>query len=247
MTVTHKLNMNLDKLADLPRINVVQGDAYTRELQLNLYTEGKPWEIPTGAKVLIRFRKPDGTGGSYDTLPDGVAAAAVNGNTATVTLAPQVLTAVGAVLLTVTLVQGAQELSTFSLVVTVHRNTTAAVDASGNYVSVEGLVPAPESAAQGQYLEVESVDENGKITRMRAVDLSAVTGKDGRGISSIERTDGNGAPGTTDTYTITLTDGSTSTFTVYNGKDGTGGSGVTMSQVNEAIDEKIGAAIGGSY
>ena len=25
MTVTHKLNMNLDKPADLPRINVVQG------------------------------------------------------------------------------------------------------------------------------------------------------------------------------------------------------------------------------
>ena len=61
MTVTHKLNMNLDKPADLPRINVVQGDAYTRELQLNLYTEGKPWDISTGAKARIRFRKPDGT------------------------------------------------------------------------------------------------------------------------------------------------------------------------------------------
>ena len=47
-------------------------------------------------------------------------------------------------------------------------------------------------------------------------------GAPGSSIASIERTDGNGAPGTTDTYTVTLTDGTTSTFQVYNGKDGQG-------------------------
>lgn len=53
-------------------------------------------------------------------------------------------------------------------------------------------------------------------------------GKDGRGITDIRRTSGNGAAGTTDTYTIYYTDNTTSTFTVYNGangKDGTGGGG----------------------
>lgn len=50
-------------------------------------------------------------------------------------------------------------------------------------------------------------------------------GTDGVGIRSIDRTSGNGAAGTTDTYTITLTSGSKYTFTVYNGKDGTNGSG----------------------
>lgn len=48
-------------------------------------------------------------------------------------------------------------------------------------------------------------------------------GDDGRGITSIVRTSGTGAPGTTDTYTITFTDATTTTFTVYNGADGTGG------------------------
>lgn len=43
---------------------------------------------------------------------------------------------------------------------------------------------------------------------------------DGTGIVSVLRTEGSGQPGTTDTYTITLSDGSTSSFTVYNGKDG---------------------------
>ena len=49
------------------------------------------------------------------------------------------------------------------------------------------------------------------------------SGEGGRGIVSIVRTSGNGAAGSTDTYTITYTDGTTSTFTVYNGKDGTNG------------------------
>lgn len=55
-------------------------------------------------------------------------------------------------------------------------------------------------------------------------DTGADGGK-GVGIASIARTSGTGAAGTTDTYTITLTDGSTSTFTVYNGRDGASGSG----------------------
>lgn len=46
-------------------------------------------------------------------------------------------------------------------------------------------------------------------------------GESGVGIQSIIRTSGDGSPGTADTYTITLTNGNTSAFTVYNGADGT--------------------------
>lgn len=54
-------------------------------------------------------------------------------------------------------------------------------------------------------------------------------GPAGSSIQNIARTSGNGAPGTTDTYTITLTDGTTSTFQVYNGKDGTGSGDMSKS------------------
>lgn len=50
---------------------------------------------------------------------------------------------------------------------------------------------------------------------------------DGNSIESIERTSGTGAPGTTDTYTVTLTDGSKTTFQVYNGADGEGAGDMT--------------------
>lgn len=53
--------------------------------------------------------------------------------------------------------------------------------------------------------------------------INGIKGNDGRGIVSIIRTSGNGAPGSTDTYTITYSDTTTSTFPVYNGKDGAAG------------------------
>lgn len=55
--------------------------------------------------------------------------------------------------------------------------------------------------------------------------LKELVGPQGVSIQSIVRTAGDGSPGTTDTYTVTLTNGSTTTFKVYNGKDGPAGSG----------------------
>ena len=52
-------------------------------------------------------------------------------------------------------------------------------------------------------------------------------GADGSSIQSIKRISGIGAPGTTDTYAVTLTNGDTTTFEVYNGKDGSGSGDMT--------------------
>lgn len=52
--------------------------------------------------------------------------------------------------------------------------------------------------------------------------IQGETGDTGRGITSVIRTNGNGSPGTIDTYTITYSDSTTSTFQVYNGADGQG-------------------------
>jgi len=55
------------------------------------------------------------------------------------------------------------------------------------------------------------------------VPLSDLTGPTGVGITSVVRTSGTGAAGTTDTYTITFDDASTTTFDVLNGADGADG------------------------
>lgn len=68
-------------------------------------------------------------------------------------------------------------------------------------------------------------DENGQI-----IEIPALKGKDGVGIESIQKTS---TEGLIDTYTITLTDGRTSTFTVTNGKDSSVGSIETPMKVSQ--------------
>lgn len=64
-------------------------------------------------------------------------------------------------------------------------------------------------------------------------------GSDGRGIVSIEKTAGTGAAGTTDTYTITYTDNTTSTFSVYNGQDGTGAAVTVDSELSDTSTNPV--------
>ena len=61
-----------------------------------------------------------------------------------------------------------------------------------------------------------------------------IQGEPGNSIESITRTSGTGAPGSTDTYTVTLTDGSSTTFQVYNGADGTGAGDMTTAVYDPA-------------
>lgn len=71
------------------------------------------------------------------------------------------------------------------------------------------------------------------------------TGDTGKGVSSItaSRTSGTGAPGTTDTYTatVTYTDSSTSsyTFQVYNGENGTGTGTVKAASYNGNVYNSV--------
>lgn len=87
--------------------------------------------------------------------------------------------------------------------------------------------PKIESGTWWVYVDGEYVDTGisptGATGAPGADGADGADGEDGVGIASIVRTSGDGSPGTTDTYTITLTDLSTETFTVYNGADGAPG------------------------
>lgn len=69
-----------------------------------------------------------------------------------------------------------------------------------------------------------TADNGTEVTLTKTlVSIKGEQGQPGVGIERIERTSGDGSPGTTDTYTIYLSDGNTHQFTVYNGKDGKDG------------------------
>ena len=69
----------------------------------------------------------------------------------------------------------------------------------------------------------EPIDAGSAVGPAGAKGDTGATGPEGASVDHIDRTSGTGAPGTTDTYTVYLTDGSTGgTFNVYNGSNGTG-------------------------
>lgn len=135
MNVTTKIKMDLRKPDITLGIDAVQGDSYSRSLEIALYTGITPWKIPEGTTVSVRYCKPDGTKGFYDTLPDGTPAWHAQENLLTITLAPQMLTVAGTVMAQLEMVQEERTLSTFGLKVYVEENLAAGLLSSQDYIN----------------------------------------------------------------------------------------------------------------
>ena len=88
------------------------------------------------------------------------------------------------------------------------------------YVDLKGATGA--TGAKGDKGDIGLTGVQGATGATGAKGDTGNTGATGNGIASVIRTSGTGAAGTTDTYTITFTDSTTTIFGVYNGADGTG-------------------------
>lgn len=135
MNIIHKVAMDLVRRSTVPRLDAVQGDQNTRMIEIHLYANGVAWAIPAGTSVSMRYRKTDGTKGYYDTLPDGTVAYSISENILFVTLAPQMLTSSGPVAAQIEMVQDANILSTFSILIDVEENPAAGVLESEDYIN----------------------------------------------------------------------------------------------------------------
>lgn len=113
---------------------------------------------------------------------------------------------------------------------------------------LESDLPSKVSDEVKEYLDKNPPQSSGSVSEQDI--LNAVTqyfndhpvkngqnGADGVGIQSIVKTSTSGL---VDTYTITLTDSSTTTFTVTNGKDGSAGSGtITDDQIKSVVEDYL--------
>lgn len=124
MEIIQKVDLNLSFRGIPPKISMVQGDSNTRIIQAQLWDGANPYTIPTGAAVMVRFRKPDGTGGLYDKT-EGGQSVIVSGSTVTVPVATQMLTVAGVVMAEVDIyaagedAASAQNLASFAFMVDV--------------------------------------------------------------------------------------------------------------------------------
>ena len=169
MTITHNLTLDLQRKGELQRIDVVQGDAFTRQVNLALLCGGKPWNIPICTPV-VRYSKPDGTEGIYETLPDGMPGVTYSGNTLTLELAPQMLTCAGPVQVQVELNLEDRRLATFTFMLVVEPGVALA-GKSEDYVNwTKAYLPQTTGAKVGQYVRVAEVDGSGRIIRVVSAD-----------------------------------------------------------------------------
>ena len=173
MTITHKLKLDLQRKGELQRIDVVQGDALTRQVDLVLENGGKPWLFPI-CEPVARYCKPDGTMGVYDTLPTGAPAFSYAGNMLTLVLAPQMLTCPGVVQVQVEMNDQELKLATFTFLVVVEPGV-ALYGESEDYVNwTKIFLPQTTGAKVGQFLQISKVDDAGRITEMAPAENPAV-------------------------------------------------------------------------
>lgn len=96
MNISQGIVLNLSAGGIPPRLRMVQGDSNTRTIEASLWDGAQPYAVPDGSNVMVRFRKPDGTGGLYDTT-EGGSPITFDGNNVAAPVATQMLAVPGEV------------------------------------------------------------------------------------------------------------------------------------------------------
>lgn len=71
LTVKQAVQLSMTSNGVPPTLHMVQGDTNSRTIVATLWDGAQLYSIPAGAAIMVRFRKPDGTGGLYDATEGG--------------------------------------------------------------------------------------------------------------------------------------------------------------------------------
>ena len=228
--ITQEINLNLIPGAIPPRISVSQYDDASRSLVFRLYSGAVSFTPGSGTTAQIRGTKPDNKGFEY--------AANLSGSTVTAAITDQMTAVAGDVRCEIVLKDSTKTIGTGNFVLAVERA------ALGEDTDIsETVIPDIIDAAEANAERAEAAADRAEEASVHApyigqnedwyvwdtvneqyvdsgVDARGDDGEDGTSIANITKT---GTSGLVDTYTVTLTDGTTYTFTVTNGQNGQNG------------------------
>ena len=157
MSINHNVDLNLSASVMPPVLNMAQYDANSRTIVATLWDGTSGFNVPSGSVVMVRFGKPDGTGGLYDHTEAGEAIT-YSGNVVTAPVATQMLSVAGKVQADIEIYQsGATEqasvkLATFCFTVSVEKASfqDAEIISSDYYNIVAAQIAAAiEAGAKG--------------------------------------------------------------------------------------------------
>lgn len=171
MQITQSIDLNLSIDGIPPRLHMPQGDG-GRIISASLWDGATIYSPPDGTMCMLRFRKPDGTGGLYDTAEDGTKISLAN-NVATIPVALQVLAVGGPVRCQVELYAPAAEgellsanrLATFAFLLFVAPSVYPDAEIiSGDYINIvsEALKAALDKVVDGLNEHQPRINTDGK-------------------------------------------------------------------------------------
>lgn len=174
MKATKNITLDLLETGSPVIIKAKQNDRNTRYIAAHLYVDGLSYPVPSGTEIAFRYKKPDGTAGFYDALPDNSPAITVSGNTVTVELVEQVLTAAGCVHCEINMYNAASEkLTTFTFEISVEESVlTDAEIISSDYYNV---LTAEIAKALQAVTDATEQAENAAQSAQEAADSAAMS------------------------------------------------------------------------
>lgn len=108
MNINQTAALNLSESIAPPTLRMAQDDANTRTIKASLWDGAQPFSIPSECVCMVRFGKPDGTGGLYDTTESGQKVS-YSGNVVTAPVAAQMLAVAGIVKAQIDIYGGGKE------------------------------------------------------------------------------------------------------------------------------------------
>ena len=174
MQVTKNITLDLLETCSPVIIKAKQNDRNTRYIAAHLYVDGLAYPVPSGTEIAFRYKKPDGTAGFYDALPDNSPAITVSGNTVTVELVEQVLPVAGCVHCEINMYNAASEkLTTFTFEISVEESvlTDAEIISSDYY----NLLTSEIAKALQAVTDATEQAENAAQSAQEAADSAAMS------------------------------------------------------------------------
>ena len=180
--ITTDVNIDLRRPGVPPTLYAKQDDSGTRSVHIIFFDGGQKYVAPTSATIVIRYAAASGACGAYDTI-DGASAYTWDSDHSGVTidLVGAMLAEQGVVAVDASIVDGNQQISTFSVNVIVERSAAAGTPAEDyfGYTALNEL--ANRVGANSAYItELQEADNatNARVSGLEAnpaleVDLSA--------------------------------------------------------------------------
>lgn len=186
MNINQTVALNLSESITPPTLRMAQDDANTRTIKASLWDGAQPFSIPSECVCMVRFGKPDGTGGLYDTT-EGGQKVSYSGNVVTAPVAAQMLTAAGTVKAQIDIYGGgekqqAEKLATFRFRVEVEPSAYAdAKIISSDYYNVlssqiAAAVEAGAKADQAIQAAQQAVEAASSASQSQAAAASSAQG-----------------------------------------------------------------------